>query len=397
MNRNKLIVGAGLILAGTTAFAQDKANEKKFEVYGFTQADYIQDFKRVDPAWESTLRPSKIPTQTGQFGSNGQAIISVKQSRFGVKGALPVENQVLNTKFEFDLFGVGPDQGQTTIRLRHAYGEYGHWLAGQTNSLFMDGDVFPNQIDYWGPAGMVFLRTPQIRYNFLKGANEFAVAIEHATNDIDPGNLRVFADNIGVTTAADEKLPDVTLMSRINRDWGHLQGSAIVRSIGFETLGGSKTNEPKSRQTGYGLNISSHINVGTGNKIRWNVVYGRGIASYMNDGGTDLAAAGSLRNPRADTVPLLGMTLFYDHMWNERASTAIGYSTTQVENTSLQAANAFHKGEYALVNYLYKPAKNITVGGELLWGGRQDKNGDYGTDTRTQISFKYDFSSLDFL
>ncbi len=41
-------------------------------------------------------------------------------------------------------------KGQTTIRLRHAYGELGQFLAGQTNSLFMDIDVFPNTIDYWG-------------------------------------------------------------------------------------------------------------------------------------------------------------------------------------------------------------------------------------------------------
>src|SRR4029079_19520753 len=35
---------------------------KSFEIYGFAQADYIQDFKRVDPAWQDTLRPAKIAT-----------------------------------------------------------------------------------------------------------------------------------------------------------------------------------------------------------------------------------------------------------------------------------------------------------------------------------------------
>src|SRR5581483_1256799 len=54
-----------------------------FEVYGFAQADYIQDFNRVDPAWDATLRPSRIPTTDGKFGSDGQSIISVRQTRFG--------------------------------------------------------------------------------------------------------------------------------------------------------------------------------------------------------------------------------------------------------------------------------------------------------------------------
>src|SRR5688572_29955549 len=54
-------------------------SDSKLEIYGFAQADYIQDFKRVNPAWDDTLRPSRIPTQPGQFGSDGQAIIGARQ------------------------------------------------------------------------------------------------------------------------------------------------------------------------------------------------------------------------------------------------------------------------------------------------------------------------------
>ncbi len=42
------------------------------------------------------------------------------------------------------MFGVGGDAGQTTIRLRHAWGQWKQFGAGQTNSQFMDVDVFPN-------------------------------------------------------------------------------------------------------------------------------------------------------------------------------------------------------------------------------------------------------------
>ena len=56
---------------------------RKFEIYGFAQADYVQDFKRVNPAWDDTLRPSRIPTEEGVFGSDGQSIIGVRQSRCG--------------------------------------------------------------------------------------------------------------------------------------------------------------------------------------------------------------------------------------------------------------------------------------------------------------------------
>src|SRR5205085_9032251 len=42
------------------------------EIYGFAQFDGIQDFDRVNPDWEAALRPSRIPTTKGQYGSDGQ-------------------------------------------------------------------------------------------------------------------------------------------------------------------------------------------------------------------------------------------------------------------------------------------------------------------------------------
>ena len=131
--------------------------------------DYIQDFNRVEPTYRDTLRPTRIAAEAGEFGSDGLATLGVRQSRFGVRGNLPTSQGMVKTVFEFDLFGVGVDAGQTTMRLRHAYGEWGNWLGGQTHSLFMDIDVFPNTIDYWGPNGMVFLRNPQIRWTPLNG------------------------------------------------------------------------------------------------------------------------------------------------------------------------------------------------------------------------------------
>ena len=165
INRRFGMLGIGAIAAACMAGTAVGADgDKSFEIYGFAQVDYVQDFDRVNPDWDATLRPSKIPTVDGLYGSDGQAILSVRQSRLGAQGNLPVEGSNLFTKLEFDFYGTGNDAGQTTIRLRHAYGQWKDWLAGQTNSLFMDGDIFPNVIDYWGPTGMVFLRNPQIRW-----------------------------------------------------------------------------------------------------------------------------------------------------------------------------------------------------------------------------------------
>ena len=39
----------------------EEGDKPPFEVYGFVQADGSEDFDRVDPSWNATLRPSKIP------------------------------------------------------------------------------------------------------------------------------------------------------------------------------------------------------------------------------------------------------------------------------------------------------------------------------------------------
>ena len=94
------------------------------------------------------------------------------------------------TQFEFELFGTGVDEGQTTFRLRHAYGELGQFGAGQTWSPFMDPDVFPNSLEYWGPTGMVFFRNVQVRWMPIKGDSQPDARPRAAGRERRPGRLR---------------------------------------------------------------------------------------------------------------------------------------------------------------------------------------------------------------
>ena len=370
--------------------------KKQFEIYGFAMADAIYDFNRVDPAWDDTLRPSKIPTVEGTFGDDGQTSLSVKQSKLGVKGVIPVANDVspINFKFEFDFFGVGGDAGQTTIRLRHAYGEWSDILAGQTNSVFMDIDVWPNVIDYWGPCGMVFYRNVQIRWTPYRDENShFAIAIERPGNDIDSSSVRQVDPELGANIRNDEELPDLTMHYYWANKEAHFQAAGILRSVGFETVDGGPDNEPSDDELGWGINLSGHVNAFERDKIFGQIVFGEGIASYMNDGGIDLAPDGVIGDAHAEAVPLVGIMLYYDHYWDNEFSTTFGYAMTEVDNTSLQAFDAFKRGEYASINLLWSPDPNIMMGGELLWGQRTDNDNETGDDVRFQFSIRYSFGT----
>jgi hypothetical protein len=393
MQARKLTAAVCSLLAGAAAGQRAHAQDPPaFEVYGFAQADYVQDFFRVNPAWEDTLRPSRIPTTKGQFGDDGQAIVSIRQSRFGVRGNTAVGGDTLRTQFEFDLFGVGVDEGQTTMRVRHVYGAWKSWLGGQTNSLFMDIDIFPNTIDYWGPAGMVFLRTPQIRWTPVSGDKTLAIAIEKPGNDIDAGQFRTVDPELA-NFQADEEVPDFTAQFRIDGDWGHVQIAGILRKVGVENIA-NPANVVEHDDTGWGVDFTGHFSVGERDKLMFGLVQGAGIASYMNDGGVDMAP--TTANPataQAEVVDLFGGTLYYDHYWNDRWSSSVGYATTEVDNLAGQDASAFKKGEYFSVNLLHTPADNLLFGAEALWGKRTDMGGNSGKDVRIQFSAKYSFGA----
>ena len=393
----------GVAVAATAAVASPAVaadGGKSFEIYGFAQLDYIQDFGRVHPNWNDTLRPSRIPTSGEPYGSDGQAIIGVRQSRLGVKATMPTAQGPINAKFEFDMFGVGGDEGQTTIRLRHAYGEFGQFLAGQTNSLFMDGDIFPNTIDYWGPAGMVFYRNKQIRWTPISGDTTFAVALEDPGNDIDTGEFSRVLESSNLNAQADQQYPDLTAHYRMKTGFGHFQVAGILRKVAVELVSASNQVTYKDDDIGWGIDLTGNINVLERDVIHLGVVYGEGIASYMNDGGMDAAPNQAVPvsgiptgGTKIKAVKLTGISAYYDHYWNNQYSSSIGYSFDKVDNTPGQTAGAFKMGQYASVNLLYIPVENVLVGVEALWGAHEDNGGNFGNDSRLQFTAKYNFGA----
>jgi hypothetical protein len=187
--------------------------------------------------------------------------------------------------------------------------------------------------------------------------------------------------------SARNSVPDVTAQWRLDRDWGHAQVAGILRSLGYQT-NGTADGSPSGSKQGYGINLSGSYKVLGKDMVHGQLAYGKGIANYSNDCCVDLAsdAAG---NPEA--VPLINWLVYYDHSWNEKFTSSIGYSQNVQDNTGGQAGSAQHIGTYASVNLLYYPVKNVMTGVELLRGERENKNGNSGTDTRVQFSAKYNF------
>jgi hypothetical protein len=151
---------------------------------------------------------------------------------------------------------------------------------------------------------------------------------------------------------------------------------------------------------GWGVNVSSNLKLGSNDVVRLQVVYGEGIQNYLNDAPVDIGieptnSSNPARPIKGVALPVLGVVSFLDHNWSKRFSSSIGYSLVNIENSEGQAADAYHRGHYALTNLLYYPSENVTVGGEFQWGRRENFRDGFAADEyRVQFSFKYNFAKI---
>ncbi|HEX4998622.1 MAG TPA: DcaP family trimeric outer membrane transporter [Terriglobia bacterium] len=367
----------------------------RLDIYGFVMTDFIYDERTNDPDWFDVNRPTKLPAFAGEFGRDGHTWAGVRQTRFGVKSYQATSMGELRTHFEFDFFGVGPDAGQTTIRPRYFYGELGHFGAGQTVSPFMDVDVFPNILDYWGPNGMVFFRNVQLRWMPIQGESFLTLALERPGSTQDPG---VLAQRVEIADVfARYPLPDLSGEYRWGGERGYIEGAGIVRKIVLDDAVSDAFNLDDSI-IGWGVNISSNVYFREKKDIlRLEYTFGDGIENYMNDAPADVAAIPNPGDPvrpiKGKALPLRSLVAFLDHSWNDRLTTSVGYSELAIDNTVLQLPSAFHRGQYAIVNLLWQPIDHLMYGGELQWGRRTNfGDGFHSNDYRVQFGFRYNFS-----
>jgi nucleoside-specific outer membrane channel protein Tsx len=393
------VLAALTAVFSAAARAQDPAQPKApakptFEVYGFAMLDIGHDFKQIDPAWFDTMRVTKLPSSEKQFGENNNTFAGVRQTRFGVRSSTPTDLGDLKTTFEFELFGTGVDAGQTTFRLRHAWGELGAIGAGQWWSPFMDPDAFPNSLEYWGPTGLVWFRNVQVRYTPISGDNSFMVALERPGASGDGG---IYADRIELKNIKPRfPLPDLSAAYKASRKWGYVRAAGLVRWLKWDDVLEDQFDLSGSA-AGWGVNLSSNLNATKNDVVRLQLVFGDGIQNYMNDSPVDVGIKNNLSNPVTpivgDTLPIVGISAFLDHTWNEQFTSAIGYSRQDNNNSDGQAPNAFKDGQYMLANVLYTPVPNAMVGGELQWGRRENFSDGFHSDGfKLQVSFKYNFS-----
>jgi len=390
-----------LALSLHAVYAQDE-DKKTMDIYGFIMMDAGYNVNQIQNDWFDAVRPTKLPAYKNQYGTDGNFYFSVRQTRLGFKNYFETPMGQLKTQFEFEMYGTGVDAGQTTIRLRHAYAELGKFGVGQYWSPFMDIDVFPNTVEYWGPNGMAFFRNVQVRWMPIQGDTRLTFALERPGASADQG---IYSNRIELSgVKARFPLPDLSFEYRQAGSFGYVELAGIARSIKWEDQN-TDAYELSGSALGWGLNLSTNLKIGSNDVVRAAVVYGAGIQNYFNDAPVDVGIKSNPGNTltpvKGVALPILGITAFLDHTWSEKFSTALGYSSVNIQNSDGQSADAFKDGSYIAANLMYYPVKNAMMGIEYQYGNRHNYGDGIITSSGTvisssiskvQFSFKYNFS-----
>lgn len=293
------------------------------------------------------------------------------------------------------------ESGDETFRLRHAFGQYGLLLAGKTWSNFANANSLPEEVDFEGVNGVVLRRQPQLRIFPRFGKNSsFVFSLEEPGTQVGNGTG---TNGRWDLVASVDRLPLGNLFS-----WNY-RASAILRELKgqYDTTGANDPNETLQQDstTGWGLTTSGRKALpywGKDDFVLWQLTYGKGIGRYVNDlstiGGNDAVFDS---NGKLYALPVLAGFLSYQHNWGSKPwfmkdlpgilRSNFILSWVDVDNYDFQDDKAYKQTWRASTNLFYFPTQNLRLGGEFLWGRRENKDGSSGSATQLQVSARYNF------
>ncbi len=368
-----------------------------FRIYGFAQANLIYDMagRPASRNGDSASIASAPLNDSPEYRMRGDARIGARDSRLGISTFTPTEYGDFRTVLEgdFNTSPAGKSTRATTSRasfsVRHAYGEIGNFLAGQTFTTYMDISAFTEKLNGSGPIGRTFMRQGMLRYTHrIDEHSRFAIALENPRGDF------IDADD----ETLDDSVPDLTAHYRYQTDRWHMQFSGVVRRLGIDdggptgVYGGINDNA-----TGWGLQHSTAFTLGASkDRISWYINFGDGLGRYA-DSGVDQGAS-ITREGTLDTQFTYGGFISYQHWWTETLRSNIDLGMMHHDLNPLEEAlfpdierDSNRRILSSHSNIIWSPLDRITLGLEYIWGKRKVHDGREGVVRRLQFTSIYNF------
>lgn len=332
----------------------------------FNYSDQVLPNKR-------TYNPYEIPTNVQELYPNYFAGLS--QTRIGFE-------VTRRTKKAGDIFiRIEADFANSvnSFRIRHAYGQVNHFLIGQTWSLFNNISMQPATVSMSGPAGSIYIRTPQIRYFRAVNKIIWYVGIEYSTPDFS------IPDSINGVLL--QVVPDFT--GKVSYTSGRFSGH--FAAIATTMSGKGATNEI-AYTFGFGGSIAGKFEIDKKNDLYFSITSGRGISHYFD------ALRGKGEDAFYNTTSKGLIVLFstggyvaYSREILQDISANLTFGMVAISNNEFQPVDAYSYSYSAMLNVFWQPIEGSRVGLEYAFGQRYDKSGALGNANKVSVLLYYDF------
>jgi hypothetical protein len=121
-------------------------------------------------------------------------------------------------------------------------------------------------------------------------------------------------------------------------------------------------------------------------------VTGDGVARYLEALGGQNVDAVLTSDGDLTTLRSRGFTIGYTRHWTKQLKSGIAYSGSDVESDPSENGSTIDGTDDFRVNLIYTPYSLVDIGGELLWGRRENVNGAQGEAWRAQFAVIYHFN-----
>lgn len=345
------------------------------QIGGFVKVDAIYD---RDQDLGDSLFDRGLSTAGGS--SDGHSRFHARESRLMVKTSTPSALGELRTHVEGDFFGASGNEVYTSshnFRIRHAYGELGGFLVGQTWSNFMQFSAFPATVDFDGPVGVTSVRQAQLRYTLPVGA----------------GSLSIAAENPEATGFADKKdsVPDLTARYAWSGANAALEAATVVRRLAYDRATGDDA------ALGYGLMLAGSVGLGDATRLMGSAIWGDGVGRYLfvahgaSDGSSGIGEAYIDGAGKLKTIKAYGFNLAASQQWTQQFSTWLSYGQVRGDRPGDLFPTSTEKLETIHLSNFYQLSDPVTLGFEISRVAIKLQNGADADALRVQASAKYSF------
>ena len=283
-------------------------------------------------------------------------------------------------------FGFADGMNEYGFSLKAAYLTYRNWIVGYTTSLFTDGAAAAQTIDQQGPNAMTFLFNTVIDYQ--------VALTKHWKVGIGAEMPSVNATYVLDRDAVNQRIPDIPFY--VQYGWkegkGWLRLSGILRNMGYyNNISRSRENE-----MGLGIKLSGASPFGSRFTLYSQSVFGKGIASYVQD----LQGLGMDMVPLRDGsgemegVEVVASYLGLQYLISNKLSASATFSEVKCffpDKAKPMPEGTYRNASYFVTNLIYKVSPVLTTGVEYLWGSRRNTDETYSHNNRVQMSLRVNF------